>query len=160
MSCEDINAILSKTRDPDNGKVPYEIISMRCNSPHSKPTQTIVAARIKSLRSIHTSIFNPLHVMQLAEALERHGYLIRQELEKHFAEEYIVSLEEYMDCRDIPSEQEKVAVSRVSSLVSSVWLLVSLSSWYKHPDNDNTIQEGSGVNDNEYKQSRKQRRTS
>eukprot|EP01083_Nonionella_stella_P246048 854707_1 len=67
VTSEQINAILSRARDPEGGgnKVPYEIISNRAED-HT----FIVAARIKSVRTIQFSRFIPAYMDQIADTLE------------------------------------------------------------------------------------------
>ena len=137
VSYEEINDILSKIRDPQGGKVPYEIILKRADD-----SNFIVAARIKSPRSIHASMFVPSIMNRLAETLERHGFLIRHELEKHFRAEYIISMEEYLNGSwpENNTKHENTAASRVSNFVSGVFEALGFSNWYtyKHKGDEGT----------------------
>ncbi len=136
ISIEQINTILSQARDPESGKVPYEIISMQtdCRS-------FIVAARMKSPRNIHSSIFVPAHVFRLSENLERHGRIIRRELERAFPNQSVVSLEDYLNGDEIwlsrPRGTRGTIASSLSNFMSGVFSALGFSSWNSSSTNDN-----------------------
>lgn len=151
ITIEVINTILSKARDTDNGKVPYEIISMQADN-----RSFIVAARTKPPRNFHSSIFVTTHGFRLIENLERHGMIIRCELEKHFPKELIVSLEDYLNGDEIWTGgshwQDRSFASNLSKFVSGVFGAFGFSRW-------NSSERNNDKHD-ERQQSKKRRRVS
>ncbi len=153
---EELHNILSKTRDIENNKVPFEIFSTRSDSNYFT-----VAARIKTPRGNRTSIFNSEHMDQLVEFLEMNGYYIRQSLEHHISKECITSLEEeglkkdlsLDDCRD---QVEEAAGSNLSSFVTGVFDTLGLSWFYGAENNGGSG--GSGVDEGIHR-GKKRRRT-
>ena len=136
ITIDEINNILSKARDTDNGKVPYEIISIQADN-----KSFIVAARIKTPRNFHSSIFVTAHGFRLTENLERHGMIIRCELEKYFPKESIVSLEDYLNGDEIWTGdshwQDRSFASTLSNFVSGVFGAFSFPRWYSSGSSDN-----------------------
>ena len=129
ISFEEVHSILSNTCDSDSIKIPFEIISIR-----PEINSFIVAARIKSPRSIHSSIFISTHVNQLTEQLERNGVLIRHELEDFFPKECISSLQEDLvkawPENKSPCHDDKES-SSVSKFVSGMFETIGLGGWYQ-----------------------------
>jgi hypothetical protein len=146
ITLEELHSILSKTRDIENIKVPFEIFLTQSDSDHFT-----VAARIKTPRGNRTSIFNPGHMHQLVELLEMNGNYIRQSLEKHFPKECITSLQEEDLKKDLSLDDCRVqgdeAASRISSFVAGVFDTLGLSWLYSAEHNgcsgvDEGIQRG------------------
>lgn len=152
ISIEEVNGVLSTIRDPDSGKVPYEIISMQADN-----RSFIVAARIKAPRNVYSSIFIPAHVFKLNENLERHGSIIRKELENFFPAKSIVSLEDYLNGDEIWVEgrnrKGRSLTSSVSYFLSGVFNALGFPHWYAASKNDDRQEE-------ETRRSKKRRRVS
>jgi hypothetical protein len=149
VSFEEIHSVLSQVRDDEHSKIPFEILSIKIESEISS---FVVAARIKSPRSINSSIFSTATVDCLKDTLEKNGFYIRRALEEYYPNHDVVSLSEAMstDYNDALNGNN-AGVSTFSHFVTGILDTVGLKRWYHS---------GETGNDDNVHASRKRRRAS
>lgn len=153
VSFEDLNELLSKIRDVANTKVQSEILEIR-----NDMKSFTVAARVKTPRDNHTSIFIPAHMHQLSATLEKNGFYIRHMLEQNFPLECITTMEEKMDnllLKNDSSWNKEKGQSNISKLFSRVLENLGLQ-W--HGGYKRSADEGNHNDSDETQSGRKRRR--